>query len=230
MAQYATITQTVKQIFPEIMRSAGSVHIPMSKGIFKPEVHNEAPVPCKLSVADLVTLGLLHLWFQSGIQYDDLKGTGSVRFLSTPEAETSTRRYLSLRLSPTFVIDLDLLGLNTVDRENLLPQGFTTTACAIGKDRVLQRFFEAHAFNLICILRPFASVRPGRGFVGYAVAIASDPDSPILREASGFSARISVDDDGEPVDPEPGDHYLGYTTFHIKLIQRHIIKRLPGEE
>jgi hypothetical protein len=70
-----SIRQTVKTVYPQI--NDATIHSWMAKGVFHPYIYEPPPTGpgrgCKLDVADLVTIGVLHSLLKFGVTFKELK-------------------------------------------------------------------------------------------------------------------------------------------------------------
>ena len=74
-----SIREATKFVYPKI--NDATIHQWMSKGIFSPYVYEPPPAGpgrgCKLDLADLVTIGLIHSLLQFGLRFEELKSDAS---------------------------------------------------------------------------------------------------------------------------------------------------------
>lgn len=228
MKEYASVKETWKTIFPEIMGSAGSIHIPMSRGLFRPEIHEDPPVPSELSVADLCALALLNRWFASGVRHADVQPELMVVHEDFPEVKI---HWASLMTATTnFKLWFNLTNWPNEKLLQLMPRG-PKGQYRLGDDRIIQRYLELNDFRVICILRPI--VVPGlEPRIGYDARIMGTGSVQNIMDL--IAPRLPPeeqmkfwDHDAPPApEPDPGDFWLGATIIQLDLIHRHVIKRM----
>jgi hypothetical protein len=75
-----SITEVIRYIFPYM--SAATIHLWMAKGIFMPETYVPKPSGrsrgCRLSVADMVTVGILHSLFALGATFREVQDSREI--------------------------------------------------------------------------------------------------------------------------------------------------------
>lgn len=229
MKEYASVKDTWKTIFPEIMGSAGSIHIPMSRGLFSPEIHKDPPVPSELSVADLCTLALLNRWFAAGVRHAEVEPELTVVHEHFPDLEVHWA--VIVTATENFQLSLDLTNYSVEKLSKLMPRG-PKAKYWLGKDRIIQTYLELNEFKVYCILRPKVLRTQDRVRVGYTVRIVGKSDSVNIWDYISPPRNMAVEwsrigtDEPPPPEPDPGDYWMGSTIIEVDLIHRHVVKRL----
>jgi hypothetical protein len=124
--EYATITETWKYVFPERMTSQGAIHVPMSKGIFLPEIHKQPPEPCLLSPSDLCTIAFINLLCGVGFRHDDFKGRLAFQ-ADLPVKGHATALVFS---GPERALSLVLDGLSNTQLQSIFPKARQVTTAS----------------------------------------------------------------------------------------------------
>jgi hypothetical protein len=198
---YVTIAQARKDIFPEYFKSLGSIHVPMQERVFCPEVLGTAPTPSKLSVSDLVTIFLLHMWFRLGVRYKDLKAPA--KFVHDPDSNTLTPVFLSSHC----LIFLPIDNFNPLD---IWGESRKKPSFLLGPDRIIQRVFDTYGYELVSILRRITG-----------------PNGSVYHIVLGSSAVALAESRSDTTEAEITAMAIeGFTEIRITNVYRHVMKRL----
>jgi len=215
---HASVTETWKFIFPERMKSAGAIHTPMSRGAFFPEIHRQPPEPCGLSIGDLCTIPLVGLVCDTGAQYSDF----TLPIMGPYPLEG--REYM-LMTTPSnrgfrFIVVLDNWSLTRID--TVFPG--LSEGLELGRGRVLQRYFEATAFNcevwVAADPAAFPTLHPRPTIF---VVPSNRAWDRIIRTGERGGHWLLP---GEAKRPPPATSWQGFHLFEIRAIHEHVQERL----
>jgi hypothetical protein len=107
MHSLLTIRETVKSVYPQI--NDATIHSWMVKGVFRPCIYEAPPTGpgrgCKLDIADLVTIGVLHSLLRFGLKFkeinlDDPRSTEPLMFDDSSLEDPSSLKKFEMKEVP----------------------------------------------------------------------------------------------------------------------------------
>jgi len=227
MRTHATTKEIWKEIFPEFMSSSGSIHVPMSKGFYKPEINPKAPEPALHSESDLTTLFLYKRWFDIGITFKNIMGglpnKYPIEFAVHPELRVPIV-YLagkSCDLWWQFEQTDESKFKHVFPRSNKKRKRYQ-----LGSDRVIQRYLEAYEYEVHCVVAPKMTSSEGKLQLRHTIVFwpFSSMYPTMYYHAIGRQADAFLDEPAEPI--KPYDHFMGYYQFSMWFIHEVVVERL----
>jgi len=243
---HVTISQSWKTVLSDVMGSKSSIAIPMSKGVFAPDVHSGPRRPALLNTADLITLFFYQRCFDLGMNLSDFETDGTVRpadlrgvYVWRGPGSVGTENYdgvYELR-SSRVRLWFDTRGLQPEVIDSVFPEKPGKTE-KLGPGRVIQRLLEAHNFNLVCIVRTLIPKAEEHQyhvfFVPFDTALLDANDPYQMRWHPGSLYWIATGGNvySHPANDQGYVHQyeLGFTQIPINLIHQRVQRSLKTVE